>query len=850
MFLKNRPTVRRAAGRKTMIRERGKKMKKRNVKRGILSLLLVALFLLGAAAAGAEETGTTRLTEETTVAAKTAETQEKTPAAEKKTGDLLLFKDAEKETSPLTILIPERARAAEENAAGILRDAIENMTGYRPEVLRPAAADYEATFYADGKHGHFISLSLTEQAFEKRGGFTLRADKNLRITAPDSRGLINGVYYFLKTCCGYGVYAADVTVSPVLTELKVPADLDFTYKPFFEYLDTDWVSPRDRTFALANGLNGTYSPLEAEDGGKVNYITFCHSLTNSIVPESELFESHPEYFALVDGERKATQLCLSSPAVVNRAIEDVLRLISEGYADNGNLNIISVTQDDNQDYCECENCAAIAERYGGQSGLMLWFVNQIADAVAHSAHPDVVVDTFAYQYTRHAPKGIVPKENVCVRLCSIECCFSHPLNDPGCGQNAAFMADLRDWAAISDRLYIWDYTTNYSHTLGLFPDFGVLQSNLQTFYENSVVGVYEEGNYYMSECNTEFGDLRAYLLSRLMLDPYCDYEACTKEFLDAYYGAAGGAIGDFLRLVGEHAGGHEARQEEGDGADAASAEKTHLPIGAEMRYTLHDVSKSLVQKADKLWGLAKEAASEDPDALARVERSEISWRYYKACNKLGEFKRGLFFTKWMNENKRLYNDILALGVTRYNEGKTMDELTFSAFSVPDEWDNNEGASTVIAVIAGVCVLLLAAATVVLCVKKKTYPPIAAAVAVAAAFALAFPIVRVFVAWKHILLYYVLLLLFSVCAVFPLWLGTVRLFMADTPNKKKAAAFGIMSAASFVLIAALVFVLNVIVYKEQGAVPACMYSNLLAAVIAAVGLLFNALSLLKRKNNGR
>ena len=133
MFLKNRPTVRRAAGRKTMIRERGKKMKKRNVKRGILSLLLVALFLLGAAGVGAEETGTTRLTEETTVAAKTAETQEKTPAAEKKTGDLLLFKDAEKETSPLTILIPERARAAEENAPDRSRPQAYVRCGRRSE---------------------------------------------------------------------------------------------------------------------------------------------------------------------------------------------------------------------------------------------------------------------------------------------------------------------------------------------------------------------------------------------------------------------------------------------------------------------------------------------------------------------------------------------------------------------------------------------------------------------------------------------------------------------------------------------------------------------------------------------
>ena len=37
------------------------------------------------------------------------------------------------------------------------------------------------------------------------------------------------------------------------------------------------------------------------------------------------------------------------------------------------------------------------------------------------------MDTLAYRYTRQAPKTIKPADNVIIRLCSIECCFSHPL---------------------------------------------------------------------------------------------------------------------------------------------------------------------------------------------------------------------------------------------------------------------------------------------------------------------------------------------------------------------------------------------------------------------------------------
>ena len=88
------------------------------------------------------------------------------------------------------------------------------------------------------------------------------------------------------------------------------------------------------------GIEAT--PIPAAQGGFVNYITFCHSLTTSIVPATELLESNPEYFSLQEnGQRTGDQLCLSNPNVVNRAIEDVLRLINEGYDDTAPLNISS-----------------------------------------------------------------------------------------------------------------------------------------------------------------------------------------------------------------------------------------------------------------------------------------------------------------------------------------------------------------------------------------------------------------------------------------------------------------------------------------------------------------------------
>ena len=97
--------------------------------------------------------------------------------------------------------------------------------------------------------------------------------------------------------------------------------------------------------------------------------------------------------------------------------------------------ILSVTQEDNHQYCQCVECKALDALEGSQSGTMIHFVNAVAEAI-EDEFPDVFIDTFAYWYSRKPPKFVKPRDNVIVRLCSIECCFAHPLNDPACAVNA------------------------------------------------------------------------------------------------------------------------------------------------------------------------------------------------------------------------------------------------------------------------------------------------------------------------------------------------------------------------------------------------------------------------------
>ncbi|MBQ6165749.1 MAG: DUF4838 domain-containing protein [Clostridia bacterium] len=578
----------------------------------------------------------------------------------------------------IAIKTEQNAGESEQAAAALLQDYLEKITGARP-ALDPAEE-------ADGT----VVLRLREDGGERRkGSYSLRAGSDgdrdapeevpaFYIEARDTRGLWNGVYGFLRRVCGVEVYSSAVISVPENAGFTLPTEYDYQYEPLLEYADTDWASGRDPVFAVANGLNGSRSGIDRLYGAPVNYMGFCHTLGADFLPYWENFDAHPEYYALTErsGKREPTQVCLSNPDVLRLTIDGVKDRLAVSYDPDAALNIVSVSQLDNFDYCVCEDCKALADQYGGPSGALIWFVNQVAEAV-EPEYPDAVIDTFAYEYTRRAPTGITTRENVCVRLCSIECCFAHAIDDPDCAVNAEFYRDLQDWSKICHRLYVWDYTTDFNQTLGIFPNFGVLRENLRIFRENNVVGVFEQGVGETVVCDTEFADLRAYLLACNMREDLTEEEneQLLRGFLQAYYGEGADEIETYLDYITAHAGDRNG----------------HLYNRASMLKVMHGVTESDVKTVDALWATAIGKCEDAGDTAAAecVRRSELSWRYYKACNGLGEFRRSLAVGRWTKANRELFDDLGRFGVTSYDEGKPMPDAIDPLF-YPLAWVDAEG----------------------------------------------------------------------------------------------------------------------------------------------------------------
>lgn len=509
-----------------------------------------------------------------------------------------------------TIVLASGASLSEKHAAEELQKFIQEMSGAKlPIVDEDKAPKSRLVVIGRGKVQERLAPGI---AFDKLGdeGFALRrVGDSIVIAGGRLRGTMYGIYYLLDEVLGCRWYTSFVSKIPESKTIRIDR-LDIVSRPDFEYRQPFYSDAFDADWAARNRTNGGFlTRLDAKRGGSIAYNHFCHTF-EEMVPPGKYYQAHPEYYALTGGVRAGGQfdgqLCLTNPDVLKIATETVLQWI----AASPELKIVSVSQNDNRSYCHCPNCAAVDAEEGSPSGLMLRFVNAIADEVARQ-YPDILIDTFAYQYTERPPKITKPRANVRVRLCPIDCCEHHPYET--CPQNADFMSNLRGWDAITDNLYIWHYNTNFANYLLPMPDFEQLPLSLRLYKRSGVKGVFCQGTYTAGNCPAGGGgwmdNLKAYIQAKMLWNTTVDPSTVRKDFMQGFFGKAWQPIDQYVDLI----------------QNEVVSENIHGGIFesvARVRFLPPDIMvkcNALFDEAEKL--------ADSPDVLARVKHARLSVRY-------------------------------------------------------------------------------------------------------------------------------------------------------------------------------------------------------------------------------
>ncbi len=570
--------------------------------------------------------------------------------------DLLLARNSK---ANCVIVIDPAATAPEQTAARELAATLRQITGAEFVVQTNTKAPTRAILVGAGEAARnvfvtvpFDGLGDEELVIQTRGN-------RLLLVGGRPRGTLYAVSRFLQQQCDVRWWTPWASRITQRTTLRL-GEINVREKPAFEYRESFWYPAFDADWSWRNGGNGQSSKLTPEKGGRISYKGFVHTFYPLVPPEKH-FAEHPEWFSLIKGKRTTdrAQLCLTNPKLRDFMVERVKQWLRE----SPDAGIISVSQNDWYGACECADCKALDDAEGTHAGTMLAFVNYVAEKI-EPEFPNVAVDTLAYQYTRKPPKTLKPRPNVIVRLCSIECNFRESLDHPS---NAAFADDIRGWSKLCQRLYIWDYTTDFAHYVQPHPNWFTLDANLRFFHGNGVRGVFEQGAY--QSHGSEMSELRAWVLAQLLWNPQRDGRALVHEFLEGYYGPdAAPHLRHYLDLMHNASKGHNLTCYSG----------TDAPF-------LHFKP---ITEAEKLWQQAEAAAASSPEFLERVRIGHLAVRYVwlsrweklrKECADAGE--------TWPlpDSRKQIADDWLA--VARGIKGKPWTKVTLLSEGglTPEKW---------------------------------------------------------------------------------------------------------------------------------------------------------------------
>jgi hypothetical protein len=482
------------------------------------------------------------------------------------------------------IVLPSNPSSFENKAASELQSHLEEISGARLPIVtdKEPFSEFEIII---GNNSH-LKLTGRRINFEKLSadGYLLQTKGTyLIIAGGKEKGCLYGVYSLLEMIgCRY--YAPGVQYIPKVKTVK----LQYIKKeevPFFDFREMLFPVAQDSAYLL-------WHKLDRHQQGE--WGMWVHTFSK-LVPADKYFSTHPEYFSMVNGNRIPDgQLCLSNPDVLDL----VINTLSEKIKSNPDAKYWSVSQNDNFLACSCPDCMKLDEAYGGPSGTMIHFVNAVAEHF-----PEKVISTLAYQYTRQSPKHIRPLDNVNIMLCTIECNRSRPIAEDPSGES--FVEDLQGWSKLTENIILWDYVVQFRNYISPFPNFGVLQPNLQLFAGYGCRMMFQQGS---GSSWSDFSDLKSYLIAKLLWDPKLDQQEIISDFMYGYYGNAAPYLIEYFDML------HE---------ELARSGKNLWIYGYPFDAVSSYLSASLVQEYQLLFDRAEKAVNDRPEILARVKKARL-----------------------------------------------------------------------------------------------------------------------------------------------------------------------------------------------------------------------------------
>lgn len=436
-------------------------------------------------------------------------------------------------------------------------------------------------------------LTLDER-LETDGFQIVTKGNNIYVMSNSTRGVLYGAYELLTQLFNYErfsttTYTIDKNVNNLpLKNFDIVDNPDFslrigTYGEVYglyeqankmrfnlQYHDVYLMSGTEQGYGYP-AFHNTLEALDYYDLGTSTFNKDTHpKWFSKVISDSELANASTNGYGGYTGERalqyyirRLVQLCYTAhgdateyEAMVTYAANSIIELLQT----NATQRIVTLTIEDNKQYCTCSACTALEAKYNGAkvAGSVI-FTNDVAAKVeewmvANGDTRDVLIAFYAYHEHTEAPATLVDgkyqpiddkvklRDNVAVFLAPDIESYAHGFTDP---LNADFMRTLQGWMACSDNFGAWLYQDYYHNYFMPYNSYRAMADMYSVLKEIGTQWIFHQGAQTQDK-PTAFGALKLYLNAKLSWNVTLDTEELIDKFFIGQYGEGATAMRKFF----------------------------------------------------------------------------------------------------------------------------------------------------------------------------------------------------------------------------------------------------------------------------------------------------------------
>lgn len=450
--------------------------------------------------------------------------------------------------SEYQILVPTGYKSVDylNNAANDLQQYLFESTKAKLPITEDSAYDRNGKYISLGDTALAKEMSITVNPVALTSqGYTIKTiNKNIFISGATSFAILWGVYGLLDYECGFDWFYGSTYSLEKKDSIKLK-NYDFTDIPDIEMRFTNYGS---------STYTGTYRKMRFVYEPEV-MIWGVHSSLN-VLPYETYSADHPKWYAATQN-----QLCYNAHGDADELeslIETVSDLLVEEFVANPEKRLACFSDFDNMDYCTCQACEGVVQKYGQRSANQVLFTKKFAARVEQKlrAIGDARADTFSIAFLAYNRADVAPvnvtvnnttgemtfdynqdlkcDNHVCAWYAPIGACFEVSILDD---INFGLYKNLYAWNELCS-LGVYAYDLNVRYYLLPHDTTDALADLYKCCRESNCQFMLNQGQTY-AVASTGWSYLKNYLTSKLCWDVNADVNALIKKFFINMYGSQG-----------------------------------------------------------------------------------------------------------------------------------------------------------------------------------------------------------------------------------------------------------------------------------------------------------------------